>query len=235
MANTDLNRHSHPLIAAARGLWISLYKQIPPGCRLIKPHCEWVIMQTDIENFQTIVNQRTHHLSAHLRKSKLTLSALGQVTLRLFHSSLTAAIISGYECLFKYMGKFPQSIFLSELCTCCNPRPMHLNRHPHPLLAAAIRLWISLYVTWCLWGGGLFLPPSYLWNYWTDSQNSNACKIQTAFDSPVKFVQGNPISLTSGSPMTSQVRSKKKIFTIHGSSRECTITSIKTHSIENQR
>ena len=60
-------------------------------------------------------------------------------------------------------------------------------------------------------------------------------KIQTAFESPVKCVEGIPISLTSGSPMMSQVRSKIKCFAGHGSSRECTITSSKTHFIENQR
>ena len=35
-------------------------------------------------------------------------------------------------------------------------------------------------------------------------------KSQTAFDSPAKVAERNLILLTSGSPMTSQVRSKKK-------------------------
>ena len=60
-------------------------------------------------------------------------------------------------------------------------------------------------------------------------------KIEKAFKSPVKFVEGTQISLTSGSPMTSQVTSKNKCFAVHGSRRECSITSCKTHFIENKR
>ena len=54
-------------------------------------------------------------------------------------------------------------------------------------------------------GGGLFLAPPRI-----SETIGWIRKIQTAFESPVKFVEGNPISLTSGSSMTSQVRSKIK-------------------------
>ena len=57
-------------------------------------------------------------------------------------------------------------------------------------------------------------------------------KIQTAFDSPGKSVEGILILLTSGSLMTSQVRSKVKYFTVHGCSMECVIISSKTNFIE---
>ena len=60
------------------------------------------------------------------------------------------------------------------------------------------------------WGGGYFEPPSDLRNYWTDS------KIQVAFESPGKTVEGKQILLTSGSRVTSQVRSKLKMFDISG-------------------
>ena len=42
------------------------------------------------------------------------------------------------------------------------------------------------------WGGGYFEPPFDLRNYWTD------CKIQAAFESPGKTVEGKQILLTSG-------------------------------------
>ena len=38
-------------------------------------------------------------------------------------------------------------------------------------------------------------------------------KISTAFDRPGKLIEGNPLSLSSGPPMTSQVRSKSKCLT----------------------
>ena len=82
--------------------------------------------------------------------------------------------------------------------------------------------------TW--WWGGVFLAPHRI-----SETTGRIRKIQTAFESPVKFAEGNPILLTSGSPMTSQVRSKITCFAGHGSSRECAITSSKTHFIENQR
>ena len=53
-------------------------------------------------------------------------------------------------------------------------------------------------------GGGAFRPPPAI------SETTEAIlKIQTEFDSPLKVLLGNQISLTSGSPMTSQVRSNK--------------------------
>ena len=80
------------------------------------------------------------------------------------------------------------------------------------------------------WWGGYFLPPRI------SETTGRSCKNQAAYESPVKFVEGTPTSLISGSPMTSQVRSKIKCFAGHGSSRECAIiTSSKTHVIENQR
>ena len=39
-------------------------------------------------------------------------------------------------------------------------------------------------------------------------------EIQTALDRPGKFIEGNPILLTSRSPMTSQVKSESKCLTI---------------------
>ena len=78
-------------------------------------------------------------------------------------------------------------------------------------------------------GGGIFLPPRI------SETTERIREIQTAFDTPLKFVEGNLISLTSGSPMTSQIRSKIKCFTVHGSSREFAITPSKTHFVENQR
>ena len=58
-------------------------------------------------------------------------------------------------------------------------------------------------------GGGLFPPPS---------QNSETTdrirKFQTAFNRSAKAVEGNLISLTSGSLLTSQVTSSSKCLTI---------------------
>ena len=62
-------------------------------------------------------------------------------------------------------------------------------------------------------GGGIYLPPRI------SETTGRIRKIQTVFASPLKFVEVNLISLTSGLPMTSQVRSKIKCFTVHGSSR----------------
>ena len=60
------------------------------------------------------------------------------------------------------------------------------------------------------WGGAIFLPPS--------PQNSETTgpnyKIQKCFDRSGNFVDGNLILLTSWSPITLQVRSKSKCFTI---------------------
>ena len=77
-------------------------------------------------------------------------------------------------------------------------------------------------------GGHLFAPR-------ISETTERIRKIQTAFHSPLKFAEGNLISLSSGSPMTSQVRSKIKCFTVLGSSRECAITPSKTHFVQNQR
>ena len=55
------------------------------------------------------------------------------------------------------------------------------------------------------YGGGLSISPSYLRNYWW-----NDFQIQRVFYSPAKVVEGNLILFTSGSPMTSQVKSNKK-------------------------
>ena len=90
--------------------------------------------------------------------------------------------------------------------------------------------WWGLFITRPGGGGAFFRPPPRI-----SETTGRISKIQTAFESPVKFVEGNPISLTSGSPMTAQVRSKIKCFAGHGSSRKCVITSSKTHFIENQR
>ena len=58
------------------------------------------------------------------------------------------------------------------------------------------------------WGGGLFLaPPSDL------ETTGPILKIQAAFESPGKTVEGKQILLTSGSRVTSQVRSKSKCST----------------------
>ena len=58
------------------------------------------------------------------------------------------------------------------------------------------------------WGGGYFLPPPEFRNYWSDLQ---IYKIQTAFNRPGKFLEISLMLLTSGSPMTSQVRSKSAL------------------------
>ena len=53
-------------------------------------------------------------------------------------------------------------------------------------------------------GGGLCIAPPI------SEVTRPIFKIQTAFDSPAKVVEWSLILLTSGSPMTSQVRSKIK-------------------------
>ena len=52
------------------------------------------------------------------------------------------------------------------------------------------------------WKGGYFEPPSDLRNYWTDSKNSSGIKALE------KLSREKQILLTSGSRVTSQVRSK---------------------------
>ena len=81
--------------------------------------------------------------------------------------------------------------------------------------------------TW--WGGGHFSPPRI------SGTTGQIYKIRTAFDSPGNSDELKLISLTSGSLMTTQVRSKIKHFIVHGCSMECVITSSKTHFIENSR
>ena len=79
----------------------------------------------------------------------------------------------------------------------------------------------SVYNATC-WGGSIFSP----------------LVSRKLLDGSAKFKRRSkalPISLTSELPMTSQVRSKITYFAGHGSSRECAITSSKTHFIENQR
>ena len=78
-------------------------------------------------------------------------------------------------------------------------------------------------------GGGYFYPPRI------SGTTGQIYKIQTSFDSPLKTLEGKVNLLTSGSLMTSQVRSKVKCFNVHGCSIECVITSSKTHFIETHR
>ena len=59
------------------------------------------------------------------------------------------------------------------------------------------------------WGGGYFEPPPPL----ISETTGPILKIQTAFESPGKTVEGKQILLTSGSRVTSQVRSKSKCST----------------------
>ena len=60
------------------------------------------------------------------------------------------------------------------------------------------------------WGGGLFrAPPPPL----ISETNGPILKILAAFESPGKTVEGKQILLTSGSRVTSQVRSKSKCST----------------------
>ena len=60
-------------------------------------------------------------------------------------------------------------------------------------------------------------------------------RLQVRCDVSSSVVEITLISLTSGSLMTAQVRSKVICFTFHGCSMECVITSSKTHCIENKR
>ena len=50
-------------------------------------------------------------------------------------------------------------------------------------------------------GGGIFCSPPQ-----NSGTTGRICKLQAAFDRSGKFVEGNLMLLTSGSPMTSQVR-----------------------------
>ena len=59
------------------------------------------------------------------------------------------------------------------------------------------------------WGGGLFRAPPPL----ISETTGPILKIQAAFESPGKTVEGKQILLTSGSRVTSQVRSKSKCST----------------------
>ena len=58
------------------------------------------------------------------------------------------------------------------------------------------------------WGGGLFRAPPLI-----SEISGPILKIQAAFESPGKTVEGEQILLTSGSRVTSQVRSKSKCST----------------------
>ena len=58
-------------------------------------------------------------------------------------------------------------------------------------------------------GGGYFEPPPLI-----SETTGPILKIQAAFESPGKTVEGKQILLTSGSRVTSQVRSKSKCLTI---------------------
>ena len=58
------------------------------------------------------------------------------------------------------------------------------------------------------WMGGYFEPTSDLRNYWTDSKNSSG--IWKPWEN---YYRRNQILITSGSPVTSQVRSKSKCST----------------------
>ena len=53
------------------------------------------------------------------------------------------------------------------------------------------------------WGGGYFDPPPLI-----SKTTGPILKIQAAFESPGKTVEGKQILMTSGSPVTSQFRSK---------------------------
>ena len=57
------------------------------------------------------------------------------------------------------------------------------------------------------WGGGFWSPPLI------SATTGPIPKIQTAFESPGKTVEGKQVLLTSGSRVTSQVRSKSKCST----------------------
>ena len=53
----------------------------------------------------------------------------------------------------------------------------------------------------------------------------------TAFDSPAEKLSRIPISLTSVQPITSQARSKAKIFTFYKPSGSCTILANKSQTL----
>ena len=67
--------------------------------------------------------------------------------LRLKHSihAMRKVDAGTYSNTCKFMHQFAQSKFLHASCSCCDLRPMLSNRHPHPLRAAARRLYFSLY------------------------------------------------------------------------------------------
>ena len=52
------------------------------------------------------------------------------------------------------------------------------------------------------WGGGLFRAPPPL----ISETTGRILKIEAAFESPGKTVEGKQILMTSGSPVTSQIR-----------------------------
>ena len=57
-------------------------------------------------------------------------------------------------------------------------------------------------------GGGLFRDPPLI-----PETTGPILKIQAAFESPRKIIEGKLILMTSGSPVTSQVRSKSECST----------------------
>ena len=75
-------------------------------------------------------------------------------------------------------------------------------------LASLTRAWQGYFYNATDRGGGLFCPPQ------NSGTTCRICKNQKVFDRSGQFVVGNLMLLTSGSLMTSQVRSKSKCLTI---------------------
>ena len=90
-----------------------------------------------------------------------------------------------------YCGLCPRQSFHSKGSDKINPPPLgYFYNAPH-------------------WGGAISSPPPPL----ISETTGPILKIQAAFESPGKTVEGKQILLTSGSRVTSQVRSKSKCST----------------------
>ena len=96
----------------------------------------------------------------------------------------------------------------SRMAKLSEPRPYAMKHHKImlPMLTRAPLGYF--YNAPHLGGGGLFRAPPLI----SETTGPNV-KIQAAFESPGKTVEGKQILLTSGSRVTSQVRSKSKCST----------------------
>ena len=97
------------------------------------------------------------------------------------------------------------------------PPPVLTNEKPWSRVASGFRLCHSDTFKLNPAGGAVGLPATFrvvrvhLFAPPRISETTGRIRqMQTVFDSPLNFVEGNLIALTSGSPMTSQVRSKRK-------------------------